>query len=138
MYTITLPGKPRLYNPTPLPGWDVVGEITRDGDLPGALVRNADTGIYAQAKAGKIRDLDQRAVAQALAATVPGVDLDGDTGLTAADAAALVGKTPQAIKYWRARGYITPLPGAGPAKYRKADVLAVASRPIKSGRPAKD
>ena len=70
-YTITLPGKPHLYNPSPLPGWDVIGEIQREGELTaGALIRNANTGLYAQANAGAIRTLYQREVARALVATV--------------------------------------------------------------------
>ena len=141
-YTITLPGKPKLYSPMPMPpGWEVVGEITRDGEaIPGALVRNAATGLYAQANAGAIRTLDQREVARALAATVTGVDLDGETEMTAAEAAVLVGQTPQTIKYWRSKGYIATCnpDGPGPAKYRKADVLAAANRPITAGRPKKN
>ena len=70
-YTITLPGKPHLYNPTPTPGWEVCGEIKREGELTaGALIRNTNTGLYAQANAGAIRNLYQREVARALAATV--------------------------------------------------------------------
>lgn len=138
-YTITLPGKPTLYSPGLMPsGWETVGEIVRDGEItPGALVRNAASGIYAQANSGIIRSLDQREVARALAATVSGVDLDGEKELTAAEAADMLGQSPQTIKYWRNKGYIAPVNTVGVAKYRKADVLAAAARPITAGRPKK-
>lgn len=68
MYTITLPGKPALYNTTPLPGWETVGEILRNDEFSrGALVKCTATGKYAQANAGGIRNLDQREVAKAFA-----------------------------------------------------------------------
>lgn len=64
--TIEQPGKPRLYQATDLPGWEVVGTVTRgDGDI-GALVRNLAIGNYAQANAGVIRTLDQRKVRAAI------------------------------------------------------------------------
>lgn len=139
-YTITLPGKPHLYNPTPLPApWEVVGEVQREGELTGgALVRNAATGLYAQANAGALRSLDQTAVARALLATVPGADLDGEAELTAAQAAELVGQTVQAIAYWQRRGYIAPIPGTSPARYRKSDIVAAKNREVKAGRPRKN
>ena len=132
-YIVTLPGKPRLYNTTPLLGWETVGEILRDDGSRGALVRNATTGSYAQANCGTIRNLDQREVALALAATVAAVDLDGEEELTAAEAAALVGKTVQGLDYWRRRGYLSPVDGRRPAKFRKSDVLSVNARKSKPG-----
>lgn len=59
--TVEQPGKPRLYQPADLPGWEVLGVVTR-GDDKGALVRNVNTGTYAMANAGAIRSLDQRKV----------------------------------------------------------------------------
>lgn len=132
-YVITLPGNPRIYNTTPLLGWETVGEILRDDGSRGALMRNATTGIYAQANCGATRNLDQREVALALAATVTAVDLEGEEELTAAEAAALVGKTVQGLDYWRRRGYLSPIDRSRPAKYRKADVLAANAREIKPG-----
>lgn len=148
IYTITLPGKPRLYHPTPLPpGWETVGEISCLAEIidgqelrrHGALVRAAATGMYACASAGTITALDQRQVALALAATVPGVDLDGDLELTAAEAAPLVGRSALTIRDWHRKGYLAPSnpDGPGPAKYRKADVLAAANRTVALGRPKK-
>lgn len=58
-------GKAGLYQHQPLAGWEVLGTVTR-GDDTGALVRNANTGIYAMANAGAIRSLDQRKVRAAL------------------------------------------------------------------------
>lgn len=63
--TVEVPGKPALYNLTPLPGWDVVGTIT-DADGTGALVRNQATGVYCRANAGTLRSLPQRKVETAL------------------------------------------------------------------------
>ena len=138
-YIVTLPGKPRLYNTTPLIGWETVGEILRDdGITRGALVRNATTGLYAQANCGTIRNLDQREVALALAATVTAVDLDGEEELTAAEAAALVGKTVQGLDYWRRRGYLSPIDDRRPAKFRKSDVLAANAREIRPGPKPKE
>ena len=137
-YIVTPPGKPRLYNTTPLLGWETVGEILRDDNSRGALMRNATTGIYAQANCGAIRNLDQRKVALALAATVTAVDLEGEEELTAAEAAELVGTTVQGIDYWRRRGYLVPIDDRRPAKFRKADVLAANSREIKPGPKPKE
>lgn len=63
--TVEVPGKPALYNLTPLPGWDVLGTIT-DADGTGALVRNQRTGTYCRANAGILRSLPQRKVQAAL------------------------------------------------------------------------
>lgn len=64
--TIEQPGKPRLYQSADLPGWEIVGTVTRGESDTGALVRNLSTGVYAQATAGAIRTLDQRKVLAAL------------------------------------------------------------------------
>lgn len=64
--TIEQPGKPRLYQATALPGWEMAGTVTRGDSDVGALVRNLATGNYAQANAGVIRTLDQRKVRAAL------------------------------------------------------------------------
>lgn len=69
--TIEQPGKPRLYQLADIPGWEVIGTVTRAGDT-GALVRNLNTGIYAQANAGAIRTLDQRKVLATLQASTDG------------------------------------------------------------------
>ncbi len=63
--TIESPGKPGLYLPAPLPGWEVIGTVT-DAHGTGALVRNSATGIYCQANAGVLRSLPQRKVEAAL------------------------------------------------------------------------
>ena len=65
--TVEVPGKPALYSPTALPGWDVIGTVTTDWGT-GALVRNVRTGAYCQANAGALRSLVQRKVIAALAA----------------------------------------------------------------------
>jgi len=64
--TIEQPGKPMLYQATDLPGWEMVGTVTRGEGDTGALVRNMTTGNYAQANAGLIRTLDQRKVRAAI------------------------------------------------------------------------
>ncbi|WKD28667.1 hypothetical protein NDQ72_01585 [Halomonas sp. KG2] len=64
--TVDPAGKAGLYQHQPLPGWEVLGTVTR-GDDTGALMRNSHTGIYAMANAGAIRSLDQRKVAAAIA-----------------------------------------------------------------------
>jgi hypothetical protein len=126
MYTITIPGKPHMYISAPLPvGWEIIGEITSDGEgIPGALIRNVKTGIYAQANAGAIRVL-------------PDLDLTGETDLTASQAAALAEITVHGLAYWVKRGYLTPISGTSPARYKKADVLTAKGRDIKKGRPRK-
>jgi hypothetical protein len=64
--TVDVNGKWRLYQSSQLPGWEVLGTVTRGTDDSGALVRNKKTGLYAQANAGAIRSLDGRKVAAAL------------------------------------------------------------------------
>jgi hypothetical protein len=59
-------GKWRLYQPSKLPGWEMLGIITQGLDNTGALARNLKTGLYAQVNAGVIRSLDGRKVAAAL------------------------------------------------------------------------
>jgi hypothetical protein len=56
----------RLYAPVLQPGAEPLGTVTRAPGDVGALVRFPATGVYAQANAGAIRSLDQRAVAEAL------------------------------------------------------------------------
>ncbi len=63
--TVDPAGKAGLYQHQALPGWEVLGTISR-GDDTGALVRNTSTGIYAMANAGAICSLDQRKVRAAL------------------------------------------------------------------------
>ncbi|WP_372374199.1 hypothetical protein ACDI10_09790 [Vreelandella venusta] len=63
--TVDPAGKAGLYQHQSLPGWEVLGTVTR-GDDAGALVRNKNTGIYAMANAGATRSLDQRKTEAAL------------------------------------------------------------------------
>lgn len=65
---IDMPGRPSLYQPAPLPGWDVLGTVT-DADGAGALVRHQRTGIYCRANAGALRSLPQSKVQAALDAS---------------------------------------------------------------------
>lgn len=58
---VEIPGRPALYNPDPLPGWDVIGTVT-DAAGTGTLVRNQTTGVYCRANAGTLRSLPQRKV----------------------------------------------------------------------------
>ena len=68
-YIITVPGNPSLYNISPMPGWEIIGEIKREGEtVAGALVKNHNTGLYAQANAGAIRSLDSWEVERTLKA----------------------------------------------------------------------
>lgn len=64
--TIEQPGKPKIYQLSDLPGWEVLGTVTRGPSDTGALVRNLATGAYAQANAGAIRTLNQLKVQAAL------------------------------------------------------------------------
>lgn len=64
---VEIPGRPALYNPEPLPSWDVIGTVT-DAAGTGALVRNQDTGVYCRANAGTLKSLPQRKVLAALEA----------------------------------------------------------------------
>ena len=73
---IEQPGKPRLYQPTDMPNWEVIGTVRR-GEGEGALVRNQSTGIYAQANAGAIRSLDQRKVLVAISGSNASKMADG-------------------------------------------------------------
>ena len=62
---VDIPGRPRLYQLAPMPGWEVVGTVsTADGT--GALVRNTRTGMCCRANAGALASLPQRKVAAAL------------------------------------------------------------------------
>lgn len=65
--TVDVPGAPTIHLlPTGMPpGWEIIGTVT-DADGPGALVRNARTGIYCKANAGTIRSLPQRKVEAAI------------------------------------------------------------------------
>jgi|APDOM4702015191_1054821.scaffolds.fasta_scaffold125244_2 hypothetical protein len=65
--TITLGAAWRPYTPA-LPGWEMLGTVTRgEGDV-GALARSP-RGIYCQVNAGVCRSLDQRKVLAALEST---------------------------------------------------------------------
>lgn len=75
--TIEQPGKPRLYQPADLQGWEIIGTVTRGESDTGALVHNKQTGNYAQANAGAIRSLDQRKVLAALGLRKPAQKLEG-------------------------------------------------------------
>ncbi len=75
--TVDVNGKWRLYQPTALPGWEMLGTITRGVDDTGALARNQKTGLYAQANAGTIRNLDGRKVAAALGITGRPSEMEG-------------------------------------------------------------
>jgi len=59
--TVNPAGPAKLYQYQPLPGWEVLGTVSRGGIDTGALVRNQRTGIYCQANAGSLRSLSQRA-----------------------------------------------------------------------------
>ncbi len=67
--TVDVNGNWRLYHPTALPGWKMLGTITRGIGDTGALARNHKTGLYAQVNAGAIRSLDGRKIAAALGIT---------------------------------------------------------------------
>ncbi|WP_028451851.1 hypothetical protein [Chitinilyticum aquatile] len=73
--TVIQPGKPRLYQPTDLPGWEIIGEVNT-GDDAGALLRHKQTGNYALACAGAIKRLDGRKVASAIGALGRPSELD--------------------------------------------------------------
>lgn len=63
--TVELGAESPLYADPKLAGWEYVGLATAGQDK-GALVRNAHTGIYAMAKGGSIRPLDQRKIRAAI------------------------------------------------------------------------
>jgi hypothetical protein len=63
---VEVPGKPALYQPIALPGWEAIGVVSTT-EQTGALVRNRNTGIYCQANAGALRSLPQHKVVAALA-----------------------------------------------------------------------
>ena len=64
--SVDIPGKPNIYQPFTMPGWEVIGTVRRgDGDV-GALLKNQHTGIFVQANAGVIKSLDQRKAEAAL------------------------------------------------------------------------
>ena len=67
-YTISAGGTWRRYHATGVPeGWRMLGTIYSEKDgVTGALGRSPN-GLYAMFTAGKLRRLDQRAVATALA-----------------------------------------------------------------------
>lgn len=62
---VDLGGPWRLYQPADLPGWDMLGTVTRS-DGTGALARNRRTGIYAMINAGAVRSLPQHKITAAL------------------------------------------------------------------------
>lgn len=63
--SVDIPGRPRLYQLAPLPGWEIIGTVT-DAMGAGALVRNLHTGAYCRANAGVLRSLPQAKVLAAL------------------------------------------------------------------------
>jgi len=66
MISIDLSRNWRLYTNTIPPGSRALGTVTRDGYDTGALVLIEATGLYVQANAGAVRNLDQRKVSEAL------------------------------------------------------------------------
>jgi hypothetical protein len=64
--TVQLPGTPKLYQHSQIPGWDVVGVVTSGVAQTGALAKSRTTGIYCMANAGALRSLPQRKVLAAL------------------------------------------------------------------------
>ncbi|QEL55569.1 hypothetical protein [Chromobacterium paludis] len=62
---IEQPGKPRLYQLSDLPGYQMVGVI-HQGNRTGALVRHTASGVYGMAYRNEVRPLDQRRVKAAL------------------------------------------------------------------------
>lgn len=64
--TVDIPGTPNLYQPHSLPGWEIIGVVSRGEDDIGALVKNLNTGIYCQANNSAVRSLDQRKIKAAL------------------------------------------------------------------------
>ncbi len=65
--TIEVPGRPGLYQPFPLPDWEVIGVISRGRGGSGALVRHTKTKVYAQANAGAVSLVPTHKVEAALA-----------------------------------------------------------------------
>jgi hypothetical protein len=63
--SVEIPGRPRLYQLAPLPGWDVIGTVTTKHHT-GALVRNRITGTYCRANGGALTSLPQGEVRAAL------------------------------------------------------------------------
>jgi len=68
----------RLYQRTPLPGWEVLGTVQRDLEM-GALARSR-TGQLAQLNSGVVRSLDQRKAEAALAAALAAVAASSEIG----------------------------------------------------------
>lgn len=63
---IDVPGKPNLYQPYDLPGWEIIGTVKIGAIGTGALGRNLKTGEYGQINAGVVRRLDGRQVQRLL------------------------------------------------------------------------
>jgi hypothetical protein len=64
--TIRLGGPWRLYQHAPMPGWDMLGTVQRQGAEIGALARNRATGNLVMMCAGAVSMLDQRKAKAAL------------------------------------------------------------------------
>lgn len=65
--SVQVPGIPALYS-NEIPGhWETIG-VVETATGTGALVRNAETGIFCQANAGVLKSLPQNKVIAALAA----------------------------------------------------------------------
>lgn len=56
----------RAYQSTDIPGWTIIGVVTRGISDTGALVRHNTNGRYASANAGVIRILNQEHITDAL------------------------------------------------------------------------
>ena len=89
-------GKPLLYQPTPLPGWEILGEISRQRGGTGALGYCPATGLFAQIGASVLTRLDERAVATALLTAWQEENAIGN-----AEAASRFGVSLAAVNSWR-------------------------------------
>lgn len=92
--TVDLGGKWRLYTNTIPANSRAIGTITREGYDTGALVLIEATGIYFQANANSLRNLDQRKVIAAIAEVRTGQGGPGrGQGIKAADGATNLKRT---------------------------------------------
>lgn len=89
-------GLARLYQPTPLPGWEIIGEVSRQRGGTGALGYCPRTGLFAQIGASVITRLDERAVAVALLKAWQEENAIGN-----AEAASRFGVSLAAVNSWR-------------------------------------
>jgi hypothetical protein len=66
-YIIDASGAWRRYHPMEVPkGWLMLGTIQRESDHSTGALGRSPAGLYAQIDVGRVRMLDQRAVADAL------------------------------------------------------------------------